>query len=67
MNQTMLSRVTGECFILADHTKVGKKNSFISGTLDQLDCVITDNKADREVLESIEVRNVRVIQVNPMK
>ena len=67
VNQTMLSRVTGECFILADHTKVGKKNSFISGTLDQLDCVITDNKADREVLESIEVRNVRVIQVDPMK
>ena len=67
VNQTMLSRVTGECFILADHTKVGKKNSFISGTLDQLDCVITDNKADREVLESIEVKNVRVIQVNPMK
>ena len=52
---------------MADHTKVGKKNSFISGTLDQLDCVITDNKADREVLESIEVKNVRVIQVNPMK
>lgn len=67
INQLMLSRVIGERYILADHTKIGKKHSFISGSPDQISCVITDTEADKTVLDSLTNRGIQVIQVPPLK
>lgn len=67
INQLMLSRVTGERYILADHTKIGKKHNFISGSPDQISCVITDTEADKKVLDSLAVRGIQIIQVAPLK
>jgi DeoR/GlpR family transcriptional regulator of sugar metabolism len=67
INQLMLSRVTGERYILADHTKIGKKHNFISGSPDQISCVITDTEADKTVLDSLAVRGIQIIQVPPLK
>lgn len=67
INQLMLSRVTGERYILADHTKIGKKHSFISGSPGQISCVITDTEADKTVLDSLAVRGIQIIQVPPLK
>lgn len=66
INQLMLSRVTGERFILADHTKIGKKHSFVSGAPEQISYVITDTKANKTVLDSLAKRGVEIIQVPPL-
>ena len=63
INQLMLSRVTGEKYILADHTKIGNKHNFISGSSDQISCVITDTEADAAVLHSLSERGVQIVQV----
>lgn len=67
INQLMLSRVTGERYILADHTKIGRKHSFISGSPDQISCVITDTEADKTLLDTLAGRGIRIIQVPPLK
>jgi len=67
INQLMLSRVTGERFILADHTKIGKKHSFVSGSPEQISCVITDTEANKTVLDSLARRGVKIIQVPPLQ
>lgn len=67
INQLMLSRVTGERYILADHTKIGRKQSFISGSPDQISCVITDTEADKTDLDSLALLGIQIIQVPPLK
>lgn len=67
INQLMLNRVTGERFILADHTKIGEKHSFISGSPDQISCVITDTEANTTVLDSLAGHGIKIIQVPPIK
>ncbi|MEL7602264.1 MAG: DeoR/GlpR family DNA-binding transcription regulator [Bacillota bacterium] len=63
INQLMLSRVTGEKYILADHTRIGNKHNFISGSSDQITCVVTDTEADAAVLQSLSERGVQIVQV----
>lgn len=67
LNQLMLSRVTGERFILADHTKIGEKHNFVSGSPDQISCVITDTEANTTVLDSLAGHGIKIIQVPPLK
>jgi DeoR/GlpR family transcriptional regulator of sugar metabolism len=62
INQAMLARVTGSKFILADHTRIGKRHSFISGAPEQISCVITDAEADPQVLEALKAKNIRIVQ-----
>jgi len=66
INQLMLSRVTGKRYILADHTKIGRKHSFISGSPDQISCIITDTEADKTVLDSLAALGIEIIQVPPL-
>lgn len=67
INQLMLSRVTGEKYILADHTKIGSKQSFISGSSSQISCVITDTEANKTVLDSLAALSIQTIQVPPLE
>lgn len=66
VNKIMFERVTGERFILADHTKIGRRHSFISGSPELIDYVITDNKVEYSALEPLEVKDIRIIQVEPL-
>ena len=67
INQLMLSRVTGERFILADHTKIGKNIALFPVPLEQISCVITDTEANKTVLDSLARRGVKIIQVPPLQ
>ncbi len=67
INQLMLSRVTGERYILADYTKIGKKHNFISGSPDQISCIITNTESDKTVMDSLAAQGIKVIQVPPLK
>ena len=66
INQLMLSRVSGKKYILADHTKIGSKQSFISGSPTQISCIITDNKANKAILDSFETLGINTIQVDTL-
>lgn len=67
INELMLERVTDQRYLLADHSKVGRKHSFMSGNADQISCLITDTEADRRVLEHLRQLGVQTVQVPPLK
>lgn len=67
VNELMLSRVTGPRYVLADHSKIGRKHSFMSGNVDQISCLVTDTEADTAVLNQLRQRHVQVVQVPPLK
>lgn len=65
VNAMMLERVSMKRYILADHTKIGKVQSFVSAPIDKIDCLITDTAANQEVLTALQNKNIEVIQVDP--
>lgn len=67
INDLMLTRVAGKRTILADCSKIGRPNNFISGGIDKVDRLITDNQADMQVLDEIRAHGVEVIQVDPLQ
>ncbi len=64
INEIMLKRVTGPKIIVADGSKVGHNNSFISGAIGKIDILITDSSADKECVNKIRNNGVRVIIVD---
>lgn len=66
INETMLYRAT-ERIILADHSKLGKTQSFVSGNLRAGDRLITDTEAPHGMLDRFRRMGVEVIQVPPLR
>ncbi len=67
INELMLNRVANQRIILADHSKIGRNHSFISGSIELVSILITDTLADKEAVEKIKSKGVRVIQVEAFK
>jgi len=67
INKIMLDRVTGKRTVLADFTKIGQSNKFISGSISSVDRLITDTQADPRVLNEFLELGVEVIQVDPFQ
>ena len=66
INEMMLQQTTGKRCIVCDHTKVGLKHSFITGSLANVDTVITDIAADKTEISKIESKNVEVVCLEPL-
>lgn len=66
INEIMMKRCDGHCYILADHTKIGKQHNFYSGSIKLVSTLITDTDIDKEELKSFEENKIRVIQVEPL-
>ena len=66
INETMVNRTNGQVFVLADHTKVGNQHSFISGSIDKVTYLITDQLADDTQVSEIENSNVTVVKLKPL-
>ncbi|BCN29334.1 DeoR/GlpR family DNA-binding transcription regulator [Anaeromicropila herbilytica] len=64
INEIMVNHTTTEVYVLADHTKIGKRSGFTSCALDKIDYLITDEKAPEEVLNIIRNKGVKVYQVH---
>lgn len=60
INEAMLSRVVGESYIVADHTKFCKKSSFTSFPIEKIRNIITDDKVSDEILELYMDRGINV-------
>lgn len=61
INEVMIHRCIGETFILADHTKVGNDHSFISGSIQSFDYLITDVLAAEEEMLAIKEAGVHTV------
>lgn len=64
INELMIEHATQDVYVMADHTKVGKNSSFISGPIDKIKYLITDEKASPEAVGMIREKGVIVHQVS---
>lgn len=60
LNRLMITRIASEAYVLADHTKIGKRSSFRTCGLNKIAHVITDEKAPPEELEKMCKMGVHV-------
>lgn len=63
INELMFMRVTGESYILADHSKLGITSSFVSCPASQITNIITDDAAPQELLASLRSLGIKIHQV----
>ena len=63
VNQAMISHTRGKVIILADHTKLGIRHSFCSGSLEDINILITDSEADPGMCEAIAEKDIEIIKV----
>lgn len=63
INEVMLRNTTGLKVVLADTSKVGKTHSFLSGSLSDLDYLITDTTADHDEIERFRKKGLKVLKV----
>lgn len=61
LNQLMLERVTGNAYILADHTKFGKVCAFSTCPIEKITNIITDADTPEKAIESFECRGIKVL------
>jgi DeoR/GlpR family transcriptional regulator of sugar metabolism len=64
INELMLKNTTGFKFVLADVNKVGRTHSFLSGSINDLDYLITDITADKSEVDKLRKSGLKVLQVN---
>lgn len=68
INQTMIKRTKRPTLRFSDSTKIGVSYSFFYSSLKGFDYLITDVKADDEVIEKVkENTGINVIKVEPLK
>lgn len=61
INMKMLKNCSGPTFVLTDSSKIGIHHNFSSGSIDDINYVITDKNADKEEVEKLIARGVKVI------
>ncbi len=59
INELMIQNAE-EVYVLADHTKIGKKSSFTSSPVQKIGHLITDEKAPRQILDELADAGVKV-------
>ena len=62
INDTMISHAS-RYYILADHIKIGKTGTYASFSLEKSGCVITDERANPQVLAQLRAVGMSVVQV----
>ncbi len=67
INTAMLQRTSGAKYVVADHTKVGREQSFLTGEIRQFTGLITDTETKRYYVDLFRRRGLDVIQVPPLK
>lgn len=60
INQLMIRQTNGKVIIVADSSKIGKKNSFFSGDIDSISNLITTPGADTRDLEELRSAGIEI-------
>lgn len=66
INELMIKRCSGGCYVLADSSKLGRENNFFSASIDWVSALITDTAASPSEVEQIRKLDVDVILVSPL-
>lgn len=66
INEKMVNNCTGEVFVVAHHSKIGRDGNFLSVKISRVDYLITDNQADPEQLELLKKAGVKIILVDSL-
>lgn len=66
INELMIKRCSGGCYVLADSSKLGRENNFFSAPIDWVSALITDTAASPSEVEQIRKLDVDVILVSPL-
>jgi len=61
VNKQMIDSCDGEVIIVADHSKIGKLYNFKSANITQIDILIIDEKYDKNEIEKIKSKGVKII------
>jgi DeoR/GlpR family transcriptional regulator of sugar metabolism len=63
VNEIMVNHSTEAVYVMADHTKIGKRSSFTSCAIEKINYLITDEKAPEDILDELRSKGVQVYQV----
>ena len=67
VNRAMLAQTAGQKFLLCDHSKVGLDSNYYFSDFSDIDYLITDDEADRNIINRIRKNhNINIIKVEPM-
>jgi len=66
INEKMISRCSGNVFVLADYTKINQKHSFTTSSLSNIDYLITDINASDDDINDLESSGLEVIRLTPL-
>lgn len=66
VNEMMLKRCSGACFVLATSSKIGRENNFLSGSIDKVSTIITGKDADPAQLELLREKGIEIIELEPL-
>lgn len=64
INEMMMRRCQGSCYVLAARQKIGREHNFLSGTIDKVDTLITCPGANADEIKNLRANGVEVIEVN---
>lgn len=63
INELMLKRCKGPCFILAATSKIGREHNFLSGSIQQVNTIVTGKGADESELANLRDHGINIIEV----
>lgn len=66
LSEQKLKKQTDKLIVLADSTKLGKRSNFVFCSLEEVDVLITDSKADPELIEYFKEQGIEVIIVESL-
>ena len=64
INDLMLRRCRGTCYILAANSKIGRDHNFLSASVDSIDTLITCQGGNPAELQNLRDRQVEVIELD---
>lgn len=63
VNEMMLKRCQGPCYVLAATPKIGREHNFLSGSIDKISVIITGKGADSEELNRLREHNIEIVEL----
>jgi len=66
VNELMLKRCQGPCYVLATSSKIGREHNFLSGSIDKISTIITGKDADPAEIERLKSIGIKIVELDPV-
>lgn len=66
INEMMLKRCSGPRFVVTTSDKIGREHNFLSGSIDKISTLITDQDADSAEISRLRSRGIEIVQLDPV-